>query len=300
MLEVSDFGVNPGNLGMFKYVPSLAKEKLPLVIGLHGCQQSAAEFDLCTGWSELATEHGFALVLPQQKPSNNCQGCFNWFQSEDIYPNSGEVASIYAMIMQMLESHRIDRTRIFLTGLSAGGAMACALLASYPELFAGGAIIAGLPYRAANGAFEAFRAMSCVRGRSSRQWGDLVREAQPLALPKKWPKISIWHGSRDSTVTPDNALAMVRQWADLHQVRIEDQTTDLVDGQSRCTWRDGKGQAVVELYTIDGMAHGVPINTKYDGPGMPAHFGLDVGISSTFHIAKSWGLLTKKPIENVA
>jgi len=299
MQRILDFGANPGNLGMYEYVPS-GGASIPLVVALHGCQQSVADYDRGTGWSLLAEQEGFALVLPQQRTGNNCQGCFNWFQLEDISPRSGEAASIYSMIMKTMHDHPIDRDRVFITGLSAGGAMACALLASFPHIFEAGAIIAGLPYGAANGSFDAFRAMSYVDSRTSREWGDLVRKLQPQTPPRKWPKVSIWHGDRDATVVPENAAALVRQWTDLHQVRIEDHYFDRVDGQSRHTWRDPNGKTVVELYKIEGMAHGVPINSKYSGPGLPDYYSLDAGISSTYHIAKTWGLFAKKEMEYVA
>jgi pimeloyl-ACP methyl ester carboxylesterase len=122
--------------------------------------------------------------VPEQKCANNSQNCFNWFIERHISSNDGEIASIRAMVEKMLRDHNLDRSRVFVTGLSAGGAMACALLASYPDLFAAGAIIAGLPYGAALGPFDAMRAMAFAPGRSSQEWGDLVRQASPEQ--KKW------------------------------------------------------------------------------------------------------------------
>jgi pimeloyl-ACP methyl ester carboxylesterase len=108
--------------------------------------------------------------VPEQKCANNSQNCFNWFIERHISSNDGEIASIRAMVEKMLRDHNLDRSRVFVTGLSAGGAMACALLASYPDLFAAGAIIAGLPYGAALGPFDAMRAMAFAPGRSSHEW----------------------------------------------------------------------------------------------------------------------------------
>ena len=292
MDENAEFGSNPGNLGMYSCVPPRLAKSPALVVALHGGQQTARDFDLATGWSALGRMHGFAVMFPEQKFANNSQNCFNWFVERHISSNDGEIASIRAMAEKMLRDHKLDRRQIFVTGLSAGGAMACALLACYPDLFAAGAIIAGLPYGAALGQFDAMMAMAVAPGHSSRELGNLVRQASPGQ--KKWPKISIWHGSHDEVVAPANGSALVRQWIDIHQVDEASATQDEVDGQTRMSWRDSSGAVVVEHYAIDGMAHGVPIDAKMLGsPGTLAPFVLDAGISSTFHIAKSWGLLRR-------
>ena len=171
-----------------------------------------------------------------------------------------------------------------MTGLSAGGAMACALLASYPQLFAAGTIIAGLPYGAALGPLDAMKAMAFGPAHSSRELGNLVRRASPGQ--KRWPKVSIWHGNLDGVVAPANASALVQQWLDIHQVDEAGVVQDEVDGQLRMSWRDGAGAVVVEHYCFDGMAHGLPIEEKSG-----RFSSLTVGISSTIRIAKSWGLL---------
>jgi len=177
MEENAEFGSNPGNLGMYSCVPRGLAKSSALVVALHGGQQTARDFDLATGWSALGRKHGFAVMFPEQKCANNSQNCFNWFIERHVSSNDGEIASIRAMVEKMLRDYKLDRSRVFVTGLSAGGAMACALLASYPDLFAAGAIIAGLPYGAALGQFDAMMAMAFAPGRSSREWGNLVRQA---------------------------------------------------------------------------------------------------------------------------
>jgi poly(hydroxyalkanoate) depolymerase family esterase len=131
------------------------------------------------GWggrtSTLADRYGFALLLPEQQPSNNPNGCFNWFLPGDTRRGGGEALSIRQMIEKIVIDKNIDRRRIFITGLPAGGAMTSAMLVSYPEVFAGGAIIAGLPYGAASNAQQAFESMFQSPPRSAREWGDLLR-----------------------------------------------------------------------------------------------------------------------------
>ena len=154
--ETMNFGSNPGALRMFTYLPPDLAGECGLVVVLHGCTQSAAGYDIGAGWSTLAKRFGFALLLPEQQRSNNPNGCFNWFQRGDIERGRGEALSIRQMVEKLVSDQVVDRTRVFVTGLSAGGAMTSVMLATYPDVFAGGAIIAGLPYGAANNVQHAF------------------------------------------------------------------------------------------------------------------------------------------------
>ncbi|MEY4966459.1 MAG: hypothetical protein RL274_2042, partial [Pseudomonadota bacterium] len=275
---------NPGNLRMFSHVPPGLKPGAPLVVVLHGCGQTAAGYDAGTGWSQLGASAGFAVLAAEQKAVNNPNTCFDWFNPADIARGQGEVASIAAMIEQMVNDHELDRKRIFITGLSAGGAMTAAMLATYPEIFAGGAIIAGLPFGAAANVRDALDSMRSAPLKTPEEWGALVRSASPYKGP--WPKISIWHGDLDHTVNLNNAQAIVAQWADLHALALTDAKQEKVDGATRLRWGDR-----LEVYTIAGLGHGTPIDAR--DVGTPAPFILQAGISSTTHIAQFWGLLAK-------
>ncbi|WP_409526893.1 PHB depolymerase family esterase [Rhizobium sp. G21] len=101
---------------------------------LHGCTQTAAGYDLGSGWSQLAEEKGFAVLFPEQQRSNNANLCFNWFEPGDIRRDVGEAASIKEMVDHVMQSHGLDSDRIYVTGLSAGGAMANVMLAAYRSL----------------------------------------------------------------------------------------------------------------------------------------------------------------------
>ena len=288
LTEVTGFGSNPGALRMFKYVP--VDPQPALVVVLHGCTQTAASYDFGAGWSTLADRHGFVLLLPEQQRANNANNCFNWFCAGDIERGRGEAMSIRQMVEKMIVDHGIDRRRVFVTGLSAGGAMTSVMLATYPDVFAAGAIIAGLPYGTATNVKEAFESMAQVRARSARELGDLVRAASPHKGP--WPRVSVWHGGADTVVKSKNADEILKQWTDVHGLELPPTSTDRVDGYPRQVWRNPAGESVIESYTIPAMAHGTPLAT---GPsdehvGVPGDFLLDVGISSSYHIAKFWGL----------
>ena len=296
LVEVTDPPLTAGNLRMLAYVPANLPRRAPLVVVLHGCTQTAAAYDHGTGWSTLADQHGFALLYPEQKPVNHPYCCFDWYQPHDQVRDLGEAQSIQQMIAHMLAKHRLDPARVYITGLSAGGAMASVMLATYPELFAGGAILAGLPYGSASGAREALASMSEPPSRSGREWGDLVRAAS--AHRGRWPRISIWHGEADTTVAPSNAEAIAAQWTDLHGLDAAGGQETSVNGAKRRVWRDRADRDMVELYLVPGMEHGVPIRMRR-GVGRGGNAGpfiLDSGIGSSLRIARFWGLTGRLPV----
>jgi poly(hydroxyalkanoate) depolymerase family esterase len=291
--EIPRFGSNPGNLRLYCYLPTPAPAGSPLVVVLHGCGQTAAGYDHGAGWSTLADRYGFALLMPEQQQSNNPNGCFNWFQPEDTQRGQGEVASINQMIEAMIREKGIDRKRVFVTGLSAGGAMTSAMLACYPDVFAAGAIVAGLPYGAATNVQQAFQSMFQCPSRSAQQWGDAVRAAAPQHNGP-WPRVSVWHGSADKTVIPSNAQEIIKQWTSLHELPSGPAKQGEVDGHPRQVWLNDAGEEVIESYTIANMAHGTPLATGGADSecGNAGPFLLEVGISSSFHIARFFGLTT--------
>jgi feruloyl esterase len=288
LTELTGFGSNPGALRMFSYVPKKLSTSPALVVVLHGCTQSAASYDLGAGWSTLAERYGFIVLLPEQTQANNPKTCFNWFLPGDTARGRGEALSIRQMIEKTIGAHGVDRRKVFITGLSAGGAMTAAMLATYPEVFAAGAIIAGLPYGTASNVQQAFESMFQGRTHTPREWGDLVRRESTHRGP--WPRVSIWHGDADATVKPSNADALVQQWTNVHGIDATP-VEGKVSGYPHKVWRRD-GIDLVESYTITGMAHGTPLatGTQNGQCGVAGPFLLEAGISSSWHIAQFFGL----------
>jgi poly(hydroxyalkanoate) depolymerase family esterase len=285
---LDSFGPDPGALIADIYIPKNFQKNGALVVVLHGSTQSGESYDYGSGWSTLADERGFALLFPGQRQSNNAIGSFNWFKSGDNHRGGGEALSIRQMIKQVVDDHAVDPSRVFITGLSSGGAMTSVMLATYPEVFAGGAIIAGLPYRT-DSLTQALYRMKGYGTSSDRSLDALVRGASKFSGP--WPTISVWHGDIDKTVDSSNAGAIIRQWQKILKAEGPPTREEVVDGFPRKVWCDADGREVIEEYIIGDMGHGTPISAEGDdGLGREGKFMLEVGISSTRHIADFWGL----------
>jgi poly(3-hydroxybutyrate) depolymerase len=313
---VEDFGPNPGQLDMYVYAPDVIEAGASLVVALHGCAQGAADFDDETGLIALADAFGFVLVLPEQRRTNNEARCFNWFRRADNRRDQGEAASLRQMIQHARDTFETDASQIFVLGLSAGGSMAAVLMASYPEVFAGGAVIAGTPYDcntptsiwdwqwwwfdtwvgdAAAASFGCGLLGQSPSERAAKDWGDYVRAASPGA-PARWPRVSLWQGDADEVVDPINLGELVKQWTDVHGI---DQAPD--DGEddgeddgavSHRIYRDAGGAALVETYEIAGFAHALPVDPGA-GPqqcGKIADYVADADICSTLKILEFWGV----------
>jgi feruloyl esterase len=286
--QVAEFGSNPGRLQMLTYRPAgRTAAGRPLVVVLHGCGQGAAEFARSSGWMELADELGFSLVMPEQSGLNNQGRCFQWFQPDHVRRGKGEACSIRQMVDVAVRRFKADSQQVFVVGLSAGGAMAAALLADYPDVFAGGAIIAGLPAGAAEGVAQALSRMAHPGPeRSPSEWAEIVRSSVPPNFRGKWPRISIWHGAEDSTVDPGNADLLALQWGAVHGLAQEPHSDTTAVGVRHRLWAPD-GVKIMEQWTIPGMSHGYPID---DTCGAAAPHVLDVGVSASRKIAAFWDL----------
>ena len=293
---VHDFGPNPGQLTMKVHAPAHLGAGAALVVVLHGCTQTAEDYAAPAGWLDLADRFGFVVLAPEQVRANNSNLCFNWYQSGDITRSGGEAASIAAMVSHAIRTHGLDPRRVFVTGLSAGGAMTSVMLATHPEMFAGGAVVAGLPYGVATSLHEAFEAMAMAAPPSAAALGEAVRRATPH--PGPWPTVSVWHGQSDRLVRPAAGEAVAAQWRDVHGAKGRSRTARTPDGREFLVWLSADGQPVVELHRILGLGHGTPV--KADGPngcGHPSRHTPETGLSASFEIALGWGLVQRTTAE---
>lgn len=288
LTTLQDFGSNPGELCARTYVPASFVKGAPLVVVLHGCTQNAEGYDHSAGWSNAADDHGFALLFPEQTRANNPNLCFNWYLDADAGRDRGEALSIRQMVAAMHGRIGTDPARVFVTGLSAGGAMTAVMLASYPDVFAGGGIIAGLPFGIAHSVPQAFDRMRGHGGPKGMALSDLVRAASDH--PGPWPTLSIWHGTGDLIVDASNARDLIEQWGALHGVSETPSRSDEVGGYPHRVWCDADGREAIEEYSITGMAHGTPLDTNGTIAEIAGAHMIEAGISSTRRLLSFWGI----------
>jgi poly(hydroxyalkanoate) depolymerase family esterase len=296
LLTIADFGDNPGQLRMHVHLPPVAPGQ-PLVVLLHGCGQNAAAFAAASGWMETADRLGFPLILPEQLSGNNRGRCFQWFRPTDTARDGGEAASIAAMTRAAIERFDSDPGRVFILGLSAGGAMAAAMLAAYPDLFAAGATVAGLPVGAARSPLQALTRMAAAGPqRNADEWAAQVHAAAPASFAGPWPRLSIWQGQADRTVAPGNALLLARQWCALHGIIEASALQRVQNGVQHRIWvpPGGRGaKPAVELWSLPRLAHAYPVAHAYpiDVPRIePVRFVEQAPVDATAGIARFFGL----------
>lgn len=314
MERVADFGENPGNLSMYLHRPEGVAGRLPLVVALHGCTQSAAAFGDKTGLVALAGETPFVLLLPEQRKENMSRRCFRWYDSGDNRAGRGETASIMAMIDHLVSTETVDPDRVYLLGLSAGGAMTAVLMANAPERFAGGAVLAGVPFGcnrpvsifdaawyglhytpfAPDGADASYAcgiAGFSATDRDASDWAGYIRDGLSAA-PTSWPLISLWQGSADTTVDPANLRELTEQWTAVQGIDADADERQHIAGAVREVYRDSDGTARVETWRLDGFRHAVPIDADGDPEscGMEADHISDADICAVRRIADFWQL----------
>lgn len=285
--QVTGFGSNPGALSMYSYRPDGLPAGAPLVVELHGCTQNASTYFTNSGWREMADRHGFALVLAQQSSSNNSSSCFNWFQSADTARGQGEALSIKQMTDFAVSQYGLDASRVYVTGLSAGGAMTAVMLATYPDTYAGGSVNAGLPYRCATSTLDAFTCLNPGVDRTPTAWGDLVRAAYSGYTGPR-PLVSVWQGTSDTTVTPANATELRDQFTNVAGVSQTPTATGTV--ASGVTYEDYAGR--VRVTRVQGMGHGTAVDpgTGTAQCGTAGAYFLDTTVCAAYQDVRFFGL----------
>ena len=252
-----------GQLAYRLYVPSTYRQKpMPLVVMLHGCTQSPEDFALGTGMNDVAEEQGLLVVYPEQSKAANTTKCWNWFRPEDQSREVGEPALIAGMIRQIMSTHAVDGERVYVAGLSAGGAAAAIMGAAYPDLFAAVGVHSGLPCRAAR---DLPSALAVMRHGGPR--GEGGRATIPL------PTI-VFHGDQDKTVHPSNGNSILDQAGRATRSPIFEAQGSSPGGMNytRLVLGDDAGRPVLEQWRLHGAGHawsGGSANGSYTDPRGP-------------------------------
>jgi poly(hydroxyalkanoate) depolymerase family esterase len=227
-----------GTRGYKLYVPGgYSGQAVPLVVMLHGCTQNPADFAAGTRMNELAERDTFLVAYPEQTAKANGQRCWNWFLPAHQRRDAGEPSLLAGITRQVMETHQVDPRRVFVAGLSAGGAMAAVLAATYPDLYAAAGIHSGLAHGAAHDVSSAFAAM--------RQGPPATAGAPAASIP-----LIVFQGGRDTTVAPANAAALLSPWS-----ATASPETVTGPGWTRRVYRDGDAKVVAEWWSVDTLGH---------------------------------------------
>jgi poly(hydroxyalkanoate) depolymerase family esterase len=245
------------------YIPSGHHgQAIPLVVMLHGCAQHPDDFAAGTGMNRLAEEQRFCVLYPAQPATANTSKCWNWFKADDQRREGGEPAIIAGMTRQVIDTHGLDARRVYVAGLSAGGAMATTLAMTYPDLFAAVGVHSGLPHGVARSLPDALGAMQ--GGTRPLEGGDTARAS---GWASAVPAI-VFHGDRDTTVHPSNGDRVAAQYS---ASRASGESGNGADGgggktvergraphghaYTRTTHHGANGEPRLEQWRIHGAGH---------------------------------------------
>jgi poly(hydroxyalkanoate) depolymerase family esterase len=253
------------------YLPHRAQTgKRGLIVMLHGGTQDADDFAAGTRMNAFAEEHGFVVAYPIQPRAANAQLCWNWFTPENQARGHGEPSIIAGITREIIAEHDIDPARVFVAGLSAGGAMAAVMGATYPDLYAGIGVHSGLAYKSAADLPSAFAAMRGDRGplvKRSRKKRGGTDDAPRL-------RTIVFHGDADNIVHASNAATIAGPVKNGESMQRADPSRSAARAHSLSVIRDESGRAVVEEWLIHGSGHawsgGSPDGTYTDPSGPDA------------------------------
>ena len=248
------FSCQAGSRTYKLYVPRRRNDPLTaLVVMLHGCTQSPDDFATGTRMNELAEEHGFLVAYPAQPRTANPSSCWNWFNPKDQLRDAGEPSIVAGLTRAIIAEFNIDSRRVFVAGLSAGGAMAVVMGANYPELYSAVGIHSGLPHGAAADVVSAFAAM---RGEPILD-PSLPRAHLPAAKPSRRVRTIVFHGDADQTVHPSNGERIIAAAFASQLDGATETETGSTGGRDyiRSVTSDSTGVPLVEHWQIRGAGH---------------------------------------------
>jgi poly(hydroxyalkanoate) depolymerase family esterase len=250
------------------YIPSrydkTVDARYPLIVMLHGCKQNPDDFAAGTMMNEIAEEHGCIVVYPAQTNAKNMSHCWNWFNRSDQQRDRGEPSIIADITRRVMDEYQVDRRRVYVAGLSAGGAMAAIMGQAYPDLFAAVGIHSGLAVGAASDVASAFAAMNAGASSASKYHANHIPVARPII---------VFQGDSDTTVHPKNALQVLSQFAgDGVDVITQSHKTSHGCNYTKTIYRDSSGKEVAEQWLIHGAGHawsGGSVAGSYTDPKGP-------------------------------
>lgn len=278
LVEVTGFGTNPGGLRMFQFVPDRLPANPAVLVVVHYCTGSAQAMYNGQQFDELATQYGYIVVYPSTNRPGNC---FDVSSREAMVRDGGsDPQSIAQMVRYTQQRYGADTSRAFITGTSSGAMTTQLVLAEYPDVFAAGSAFAGVPATcfSTGGSKPGTSAQAgwnsdCAQGRrilSAQQWGDLARATYPGYSGKR-PRVQLWHGSADETLSFQNFTESTKQWTNVLGLSSTPASTETIGNRTRARYGGTGTQAPFETNRFQGVTHNLPV----DAAGAIAFFGLD-------------------------
>jgi poly(hydroxyalkanoate) depolymerase family esterase len=235
--------------------PSYTGQPVPLVIMLHGCTQTPSDFAAGTRMNAHAERETLLVAYPAQARTANGRYCWNWFDPAHQRRDAGEPSLIAALTRQIMASYAVDPSRVYVAGMSAGGAMAAIMAATYPDLYAAVAVHSGLPYGAAHDLHSAFAAMHArTAGHRSSAGPITVARLHGPAIP-----LIVFHGTSDATVSRENADLLVTQWtaasSPLGRMEISQGHSTTGRVWTRTHYAAAAGRTLAEKWLVERLGH---------------------------------------------
>lgn len=249
------------------HVPERHGKGAPLLVALHGCRQSAEDFALGTRFDVFAERYGAIVLYPEQDERRNGHRCWNWFLPENQQRHGHEPSAVLDLVERTIAEHEIDRSRVFVTGLSAGACAAAILAEQAPDVFAGVAAMAGVALHAAHDVDSAYAAM-----RGQRRGNDLALERHFRGAFRD-SRAMFWTGKDDRRVAPENARRLAEQFVHLFALDAQPNEEEALADGRRMRWHDRAGRARIELREIAGVGHawsGGSLRGSYTAPAGPS------------------------------
>ena len=263
LVEVTNFGSNPGGMRMHVYVPNSHPATPAIVVAMHGCGGTGPGFYASSEFAALADRYGFIVIYPSAEQQAGFGNCFDTCSDAAKHRGGGsDPVSIVSMVTYVEQHYGGDPNRVFATGSSSGGMMTNEMLALYPDVFKAGAAFMGVPFNCfANAADYPPGTSKCTGGgmnRTPQQWGDAVRQAYPgYSGPR--PRMQLWHGTADPLVPYSLLQEEIKQWTNVFGLSQTPTSTDSPQpGWDRRRYADSAGAVQVEAYSIQGAGHSLP------------------------------------------
>ena len=263
LVEVTNFGNNPGQMRMHVYVPDSRPARPATVVAMHGCGGSGPGFYSGSEFASQADRYGFIVIYPTATQQAGFGNCFDtWSDAAKRRDGGSDPVSIVSMVRYAQQQYAADPGRVYVTGSSSGGMMTNHMLALYPDVFKAGAAFMGVPFNCfANAADYPPGSSQCTGGnmnRTPQQWGDAVRQAYPGYTGPR-PRVQLWHGTNDTLVPYSLLQETIEQWTNVFGLSQTPTSTDTPQTNwNRRRYADTSGTVQVEAYSIQGAGHSLP------------------------------------------